>query len=114
MRQVPAADDAGDMKVVNYAMYVPTSEMAVSLRPAHREYLTRLHSDGRLLACGPLTGESPGGASGALFIYEAGSIAAAREILAADPYEISGVFTHCQLSQWEVIKSNPDLLRAIP
>src|SRR6185437_15283751 len=113
-REVPAAADADNMKVVNYAMYAPTSEMAVSLRPAHREYLTRLHSAGRLLACGPLTGEAVAGASGALFIYEADSIAAARQILAADPYEIGGVFTLCQLSQWEVIKANPALLSATP
>lgn len=53
-------------------------------------------------------------AFGALFIYEADSIAAARDILAADPYEAGGVFTHCQLSQWEVIKANPALLRALP
>ena len=113
MRQVPAAADAGGMKVVNFATYAPASEMPVSLRPAHREYLTRLHSVGRLLACGPLTGEALASASGALFIYEADSIAAAREILAADPYEIGGVFTHCQLSQWEVVKANPALLREL-
>jgi uncharacterized protein YciI len=68
----------------------------------------------RLLACGPLTGDAPAGANGALFIYETDSVAAAREILAADPYEIGGVFTLCQLSQWEVIKANPALLRATP
>ena len=49
--------------------------------PAHREYLTRLLADGRLAACGPFAD-----GSGALFIYEAASLAAAEEILAADPY----------------------------
>ena len=93
------------MKVVNYATYTAMKEKAAALRPAHREYMTRLHADGRLVAYGPF---ADGG--GELFIYEAGSLAVAQEILAADPYQISGVFASCLLSRWDIIRANHDLL----
>ena len=51
--------------------------------------------------------------SGALFIYEAGSLADAEEIVAADPSGIGGVFARCRLSLWEIIKANPVLIPAI-
>lgn len=91
------------MKVVNYATYTAMKEKAVALRPAHREYMSRLHADGRLVAYGPF-------ADGELFIYEADSLAVAQEILAADPYQIGGVFASCRLDQWNIIRANQDLL----
>jgi len=95
------------MKVVNYAEYTSIPGRAAALRPAHREYLARLHADGLLVACGPFTD-----GSGALYIYETDSLAAAEEILAADPYLIGDVFTGCMLNAWEIIKANPALLPA--
>jgi uncharacterized protein len=97
------------MKVVNYATYTPAEERVAALRPAHREYMTRLRADGRLVACGPFAD-----GSGALFIYEAGSLADAEEIVAADPYQIGGVFVRCQLSSWEITKANPVLIPTLP
>jgi uncharacterized protein len=96
------------MKVVNYATYISVPQKVAALRPAHREYMTRLHADGQLVACGPFTD-----GSGALYIYETGSLAAAEEILAADPYHIGGVFDRCRLSAWELIKANPALIPAM-
>lgn len=93
------------MKVVNYAAYTPVPWRVAGLRPAHREYLARLHADGQLVACGPFTD-----GSGALYIYETGSLADAEEILAADPYHIGGVFAGCRLSVWEIMKANPELI----
>ena len=104
---VPVVQPDG-MKVVNYATYTPVREKVVALGPAHREYMTRLHADGRLVAYGPF----PDG-SGALFIYETGSLADAQEILAADPYQIGGVFVRCQLSAWDIVKANPVLIPAM-
>jgi hypothetical protein len=109
MRPAVRIMQPGRMKVVNYATYTPVREKVAALRPAHREYLTRLLADGRLVACGPF-----GDGSGALFIYEAASLAAAEEILAADPYQIGGAFAHCQLSPWEIIKANPALIPVTP
>ena len=95
------------MKVVNYAAYAAVPRRVAALRPAHREYLAQLHADGSLVACGPFTD-----GSGALYIYETDSLAAADEILAADPYRIGGVFADCKLSAWEIIKANPVLIPA--
>jgi uncharacterized protein len=95
------------MKVVNYAAYTSVPSRVAALRPAHREYLATLHAEGRLVACGPFTD-----GSGALYIYETGSLAEAEEVLAADPYHIGGVFAGCRLSAWEIIKANPVLLPA--
>jgi uncharacterized protein len=97
------------MKVVNYATYTSVQERVAALRPAHREYMTRLHTDGRLVAYGPFAD-----GSGALFIYETASLADAEEILAADPYQIGGVFVRCQLSSWEITKVNPVLISPLP
>jgi uncharacterized protein YciI len=93
------------MKVVNYAAYVSAPERVAALRPAHREYVTRLHADGRLVAGGMFTD-----CSGALYIYETGSVAEAEQILADDPYQIGGVFADCRLKPWEIIKANPTLI----
>jgi hypothetical protein len=32
--------------------------------------------------------------------------------VAADPYQIGGVFAGCRLSPWEIIKANPVLIPA--
>lgn len=95
------------MKVVNYAAYASVPWRVAALRPAHREYLAMLHADGRLVACGPFTD-----GSGALYVYETGSLAEAEEILAADPYQISGIFAGCTLSAWDIITANPALIVA--
>ena len=55
------------------------TEKAAALRPAHREYMTRLHADGRL---------------------------------AADLYQIGGVFASCRLSSCDIVRANPALLGA--
>ena len=105
MRLRSATQHAGYMKVVNYATYASIGEMAALLRPAHREYMTQLHAEGRLVAYGPFAD-----GSGALFIYEASSLSAAEELLASDPYQVGGVFASCRLCAWEIVKANPDMI----
>jgi uncharacterized protein len=73
------------MKIVNYATYTGSQDKVAALRPAHREYVTQLLAEGRLVAGGPFTD-----GSGALFIYETESLAAAEAIVAADPYQVGG------------------------
>jgi uncharacterized protein YciI len=93
------------MKIVNHARYVADQDKVAELRPKHREYMTELISEGKLVAGGPFTDES-----GALFIYEAQSLEAAEAIVAADPYLTGGAFASYELRPWEVIKANPQLL----
>lgn len=93
------------MKYVNYIHYAGTSDEVAALRPAHRAYLAELAARGKLAASGPLTDFT-----GALFIYEADSLAEAQQIAADDPYAIGGVLTDSELKQWQLLFSDTDLL----
>ncbi|HTU05381.1 MAG TPA: YciI family protein [Trebonia sp.] len=93
------------MKIVNYATYAGCEERVAALRPAHREYVTQLLAASRLVACGPFTD-----GSGGLFIYETDSLAAAEELVAADPYHVGGAFASYRLTAWDIIKANPGLI----
>ena len=107
MRPTANVAQPDGMKIVNYAQYIDSAEKIANLRPAHREYMTQLLAEGRLVAGGPFTD-----GSGALFIYEAASLAAAEEIVAADPYRVGGAFASYTLSPWQIIKANPTLIPA--
>ena len=93
------------MKIVNYAAYVESQDKVAALRPAHREYMSQLLAEGKLVVGGPFTD-----GSGALFIYETESVAAAEAIVAADPYQVGGAFASYQLKPWEIVKSNAELI----
>jgi uncharacterized protein YciI len=93
------------VKIVNYAAYIEDNDRVVELRPAHRHHMDELLAAGKLVAGGPFTD-----GSGALFIYEVGSLAEAEELIAVDPYAIGGAFSHYELKEWDVVKSNPTLL----
>lgn len=108
MRQAARRAQPDDMKIINYAKYVDSAEKLASLRPAHRQYMSQLLAGGQLVAGGPFTDDS-----GALFIYEVDSVAAAEKIVAADPYQVGGAFASCTLSPWEIIKADPALIPAL-
>ena len=93
------------MKIVNLVRYVDDAAKVASLRPVHRAFMERLRIDGRLAAGGPFDD-----GSGALFIYEVESLAAAERLVAEDPYTIGGAIQGHQLKPWQLVKSNPALL----
>lgn len=66
-------------------------------RPAHRELLTRLHDEGRVVAAGPWQDDS-----GALLLFDADE-PTVREILAADPYYRTPGVTVAGLRDWRPI-----------
>ncbi len=68
------------MHIVELAFTVPATPERLAARPAHRELLTRLHTDGRLAAAGPWADDS-----GALLIFDLPR-AELEDVLAADPY----------------------------
>ncbi|GAA1597709.1 hypothetical protein GCM10009789_59540 [Kribbella sancticallisti] len=68
----------------------------MQVRPAHREYLTRLHQAGKLLAAGPYADQT-----GALLIYDVADEAEVREILANDPYTPADVYEIASLQEWQ-------------
>jgi len=107
MREAARVAQPDDMKIVNYAKYVDSAEKVASLRPAHRQYMSQLLAEGRLVAGGPFADGSR-----ALFIYEADSVGDAEKIVAADPYQVGGAFASCALSPWEIVKATPALTTA--
>jgi uncharacterized protein YciI len=74
------------------------NERRLQVRPAHREYLTTLHAQGRLVTAGPWADDT-----GALLIYEVADEAELREILAADPYTPADVYDIAELREWKPI-----------
>jgi uncharacterized protein YciI len=67
-----------------YAVHLafdPADDSRLELRPAHRERLASLASDGRLLAGGPWSDDS-----GALLVFLVDDRAGLDEILTEDPY----------------------------
>jgi uncharacterized protein len=91
------------MKVINFASYTDGWTVG-KLRPAHREYVGRLESEGKLVAGGPFKD-----GSGALFVYQVESLHEAQEIVADDPYS-QGAFAECRLKEWETVTAVPSLL----
>ena len=89
------------MKVVNYARYIQDSQRVTELRPQHREYMSQLRAEGKLVTGGPFTD-----GSGALFIYEVDALEAATSIVAADPYMTGGAFASYELRPWEIIEAD--------
>jgi len=75
------------------------------IRPAHRQYLTDLVAQGKLVVSGPFT---EGG--GALIVLEAGSKEEADTILKADPFAKAGVFTSWVIRPWNPLFINRSLL----
>lgn len=72
------------------------NDRRMQVRPAHREYLTSLHADGKLLTAGPWADQT-----GALLVYDVADEAELREILANDPYTAADVYEIATLKEWQ-------------
>jgi len=94
------------MKFANYISYVDDQDAVAAIRPTHRAYLHGLLERGQLAAAGPFAD-----GRGALFIYEASDIDAARGLAAADPYTLGGVIKQQTITPWTLVYSNPGLLQ---
>jgi uncharacterized protein YciI len=75
------------------------------VRPHHRQYLTDLTAQGKLVLSGPFP-ES----NGALIVLEVATAEDAEAILKADPYTKAGVFTTWTIKPWKILFINRDLL----
>jgi hypothetical protein len=66
---------------VEYVFVAEANERRLAARPAHREWLTGLKADGRLVQAGPFAdGKS------SLLIFDVADDAELDDLLAADPY----------------------------
>lgn len=82
--------------VVTYT-YVPDVDLIAEHRPRHREFLAAAHTDGHLVASGPLTDTTP---PSAVLIMRGESADAVRSVLADDPFTAAGVITATSVEPW--------------
>jgi len=94
------------MKFVNYVKYIGDQDKVAAFRSAHREYARRLINEGKLVLAGPLAD-----GIGALFIYEAETRQEAEALLANDPFAKGGVLESYELSTWQLLGVDHDLLQ---
>jgi uncharacterized protein YciI len=78
--------------------YDPADDSRLGLRPAHRQRLAGLASDGRLLAAGPWSGDT-----GALLIYRVDRREDLDAILAEDPYYSAPGVTVTAVEEWDPV-----------
>jgi uncharacterized protein YciI len=67
----------------------------LAARPAHRERLQSLHSDGVVKMAGPYPDDS-----GAMLVFDVADQAALDELLAADPYYTTDGVTVVRTQAW--------------
>lgn len=92
------------MKFVAIVEYHTDRSKADHFRPEHRAYCGQLKDGGKLAASGPLTD-----GFGGLFIYEVDSIAAAEDIVKADPFCREGIFKSWTIRPWKIVYCNQTL-----
>jgi uncharacterized protein YciI len=73
-------------------------ERRLAVRPAHREYVDQLYDRGEVRMSGPLADQS-----GAVIVYRAADLDAARALVANDPYSLAGVVHEVSLREWTVV-----------
>jgi uncharacterized protein YciI len=93
------------MKFAAVIDYKVENPKVAEVRPAHRQYLTELKTQGKLVISGPFPEKG-----GALIVYEADSKEEAEALLKADPFTTGGVFISWAIYHWNPIFINRDLL----
>lgn len=85
-------------------------QIRLDTRPSHVAFLDALNAKGVLALAGPFLGED-GKPTGSLVIVEAESLAAAKAIVADDPYAKAGLFSAVEVKAWNWIFNKPDTTR---
>jgi uncharacterized protein YciI len=94
------------MKFANIIAYVADEKKIQEIRPLHRDYAQKLRNEGKLVVAGPFRD-----GTGALMVYEAGSLQEALTLAADDPFCKEGVWTSYEIHPWEIVGVNQELLR---
>lgn len=81
-------------------------ETMAKVRPQHRSYLAALRHDGHVIAAGSFAE-----GDGALFLYEAESLEAARVFVEEDPFVKEHAIVSYKLRQYDIHGVTPALLR---
>lgn len=85
---------------VTYAYDTERSGDVARLRPTHREFLTRLHEQGQVLASGPWADNAT---PGALLLVRAADATAAQLLLDDDPFYRARLITQRTVRAWEPV-----------
>lgn len=80
-------------------------ERRQEVRPAHREYLSGLVAQGKILMSGPF-----GDDSGAVVIYDVADLPEAQELMANDPFAQNGIIVDATVKEWRVVMSRDEKL----
>lgn len=76
----------------------PGDERRLAVRPQHRAYVEDLFRRGAIRMSGPLADDT-----GAVIVYAAADLDAARVLVDADPYVLEGVVREVSLREWTVV-----------
>jgi uncharacterized protein len=85
--------------------YTPDASLIAKARPAHRQYLTDLFDQGKLVISGPFADDG-----GGLLVFEAEGPEQVEAIIARDPFKKGGVFLSWEIRPWSVVFVNRSLL----
>lgn len=83
---------------VEYVYGAESAESRNEHRPAHREWLNHLVSQGTVLASGPFVDDA-----GALLLFVADSEAELNDLLKQDPFAAVGVISAVKTTQWNPV-----------
>ena len=93
------------MKYAAIAKYTPDASTIAQARPAHRQYLTGLRDEGKLVISGPFADDA-----GGLLVYEAENAEQVESLIREDPFAKHGVFLSWEIRPWNVVFINSNLL----
>jgi uncharacterized protein len=93
------------MKFAATIEYTPDKIKIGEFRPTHRDYLTDLTQQGKVVMAGPFADDS-----GGLIVYEAATASEVEQLIKEDPFYTSGVFQTWVIRPWRVVRVNLDLL----
>ncbi|MFN7955211.1 MAG: YciI family protein [bacterium] len=63
-------------------------------RAAHVAALDKLDAEGRIAFAGPIRDDANAASTGAVIVFDADSLDAAKKLMAHDPYVVGGVFAN--------------------
>jgi uncharacterized protein len=86
----------GGMSIFVVQLRFKNNERRLEVRPKHRDYLTTLREQGKLVTAGPF-----GDDTGALLVYSVESEDELRAILANDPYTPEDVYDIVLQQEWK-------------
>jgi uncharacterized protein YciI len=85
--------------------YGPDVSKITEFRPQHREYLSGLVAENKLVVSGPFAADT-----GGLLVYNAEDEAEVNELIQADPFYKCGVFRTWTIRPWKIVMANRGLL----